>query len=164
MYCDHKKSRGEQCEPVRRKNMKTRKNIRLQEYDYSTKGLYFITICTNQMKDLFGQIIDDEVVLNEKGNIVKKIIEEYNLKSEDVKNDYYQIMPKHLHIIIELLNDNKVSLSNVVSGIKGKITKELHAHNIWQKSYYERIIRNEKEYVNIVEYIVNNPYRGKYNW
>ena len=73
--------------------MITRKNIRIQGYDYKKAGYYFITICTKDMKELFGSIIDNKMQLNEKGNIIKNIIESYNENSKNVKNEYYQIMP-----------------------------------------------------------------------
>lgn len=149
---------------ARKGNMITRKNIRIQGYDYKKAGYYFITICTKDMKELFGSIIDNKMQLNEKGNIIKNIIESYNENSKNVKNEYYQIMPNHIHIIIHFIEDNNVSISTVVSNLKAKCTKELKMKNMWQRNYYERIIRNEKEYKNVIEYINNNPYMPKYNW
>ncbi len=144
--------------------MKLRKNIRLKEYDYKKSGYYFITICTHGMKNYFGEIVDNKVILNEKGLILKDIIEKYNENSLNVKNDYYQIMPNHLHIVIILIDDNKNSISSIVSGLKGKATRELRIKNLWQKSFYERVIRDEKEYNSIIKYINENPFRAKYQW
>lgn len=142
--------------------MQTRKNIRLKEYDYSSEGMYFITICTNGKRNIFGEIVDCNMVFNDFGGQLNEILK--NLDYENYKIDYYQIMPNHIHFIVNIKNDNKTSLSKVVSQIKSKCTNLLKYKNLWQKNYYERVIRDEKEYNNIVKYINENPYRDKYNW
>lgn len=142
--------------------MQKRKNIRIKEYDYSSKGMYFITICTNNNKNIFGNIIDFKMIFNEYGNQLNEILISFN--NEKYKIDYYQIMPNHIHFIVELKNNGMIDLSNVVSHIKSQSTNLLQYKNLWQKNYYERIIRDENEYNNIVNYIVENPYREKYNW
>ena len=79
-----------------------RKHIRLKNYDYSNSGWYFVTICTNFHKTVFGKIIDGEMILNKNG----KIVEEEWLKTEivrsNVKLDSFIIMPNHLHGILIL--------------------------------------------------------------
>ena len=144
--------------------IKTRKNLRLKEYDYSQQGWYFITICTKDKYNYFGNIIDNKVMLNEDGIKLKKIIDDYNNVSDEVKNDFYQIMPNHLHIIIKIKSDGKHSIGSIVSGLKSKCTRELKIKDLWQKNYYERVIRDQKEYDNIVKYIAENPFRDKYTW
>ena len=144
--------------------MRTRKNIRLKEYDYTKKGHYFVTICTKDMKYQFGTISDNVMCLNKNGLTIKQIIENYNLTHENIKNDYYQIMPNHIHIIIELKTDLEKSISNIVSNFKSKCTRELKIKNLWQRNFYERVVRNQTEYDNIVKYINENPFRDKYNW
>ena len=69
--------------------MQQRKNIRLKEYDYTQKGYYYITICTQNMEYQFGTLVDNKMVLNKKGEKIKIIIEEYNKIRDDIKNDYY---------------------------------------------------------------------------
>lgn len=142
--------------------MQKRKNIRIKEYDYSSKGMYFITICTNNNKNIFGNIIDFKMIFNEYGEQLNEILMSFN--NQKYKIDYYQIMPNHIHLIIELKNNGMIDLSNAISQIKSKSTNLLQYKNLWQKNYYERIIRDENEYNNIVNYIVENPYREKYNW
>lgn len=144
--------------------MQQRKNIRLKEYDYTQKGYYYITICTNNMEHQFGTLVDNKMILNKKGEIVKSIIEEYNKISDDIKNDYYQIMPNHIHLIIEFKKNLNKTISNVVSNFKSKCTRKLKIKNLWQRNFYERVIRNQKEYENIVKYINENPFRDKYKW
>ena len=142
--------------------METRKNIRIKEYDYSKKGMYYITICCKEMQHVFGVIDNNNMILNDKGYIIDNILTDCNNEKCVIK--YYQIMPNHIHFIVELLKDGEISLARVVSMIKGKATFLLKTKNIWQKGYYERIVRDDKEYENIIKYIVNNPYRDKYNW
>ncbi len=144
--------------------LKTRKNLRLKEYDYSQQGWYFITICTKNMHNYFGHIVDNKVMLNDEGIKLKKIIDDYNNVSDKVKNEFYQIMPNHLHIIIRIESDGEHSIGSIVSGLKGKCTRELKIKDLWQKNYYERVIRDQKEYDSIVKYIAENPFRDKYTW
>lgn len=70
--------------------------------------------------------------------------------------DEYIIMPNHIHMILEIHQQCNNSISKIIQQLKGKITKEI-GYGIWQKLFYEHIIRNEKEYLKIKEYIINNP-------
>ena len=142
--------------------MPKRKNIRLKEYNYKSQGYYFVTICTKNMEHFFGEIIDYKVFLNENGNSIKYVIDNFNV--ENVEISFYQIMPNHLHIIFNIKNDLNMTLSNVISLFKSQCTYKMSKKNIWQKGFYERIIRDEKEYNSIVKYIDENPYREKYEW
>ena len=142
--------------------MKTRKNIRLKEYDYSNNRRYFITICVKGMKYIFGELIDNIMILNENGNKIKEVITNFENEKYDV--DYYQIMPNHVHFIIYIKIDNKVKLSQIVSSFKSKCTNMIKISGMWQRGYYERVIRDQKEYDSIVKYIDENPFREKYHW
>lgn len=153
-------SRGEACEPEI--YMEKRKNIRLKKYDYGSKGKYFITICVKGMRYIFGELVDNKMILNNNGNIAKNII--LNFQNKNYGIDYYQIMPNHLHCIIDIKENGKYKLSHIVSRLKSKIANLTKISGMWQKGYYDRVIRNQKEYDNIVKYIINNPFRDKYNW
>ena len=142
--------------------MQTRKNIRLKEYDYSSKGMYFITICTKDKKDVFGKIVDNKMIFNDYGNKLNDIL--MSFENEKYKIDYYQIMPNHIHFIVNIKDDNLIDLSKIISQIKSKCTNLIKYKNLWQKNFYERVVRDEKEYNSIVEYINENPYRDKYGW
>lgn len=91
--------------------MKTRKNIRLKEYDYSKNGYYFVTICTKDMLSLFGKIVDFKMTYNDYGKKLYSAIDKFSIKN--VKISYYQVMPNHLHLIFEFENDLDIELSNV---------------------------------------------------
>jgi REP element-mobilizing transposase RayT len=157
-----------------------RKRNRLKEYDYSQPGYYFITICVNDRRNYFGKVEGNKCVQNEFGRIVKQIIETMPILYPYVKFDYYVVMPDHIHAIIIIdpadnvsvvtsrdlsLNDKlkpKVkSLSEIIGAFKTMSSKELHKMGLkefkWQRSYYDRIIRNEKELYQIRKYIEQNP-------
>ena len=142
--------------------MQTRKNIRLKQYDYSQQNYYFVTICVNNKQKLFGKINNFQIELSKIGKTVEEYINSYN--NNDIKIDYYQIMPNHLHLIFEFEKDIKKTLSQIVSQFKSKITFLTKYNNLWQRGFYERVIRDQKEYEEIVKYINENPFEDKYRW
>lgn len=150
-----------------------RKVIRLQHYDYTQDGLYFITICIQDRLCLFGKIVDNQMYLNEAGDMIKAAYIELGSYFSSVKCLDYVIMPNHIHFIIQIENNinQSISLFDVIQRFKS-ITNSNYIKNVkikdwkpfnkklWQRSYYEHIIRDEKDYLNIAEYIEFNPY----NW
>lgn len=153
-----------------------RKQIRLKDYDYSQEGYYFITICTQNRKQILSKIINDfepqknikhvgancvrpQIKLTNIGIILDKEMNKISKIYENVIIDEYIIMPNHIHVIIEILDGRTQfapTISQIIKQYKGIITKTI-GYNIWQKSFYEHIIRNEKEYLLIKQYIQNNP-------
>lgn len=85
-------------------NIHHRKSIRLKGYDYSQAGLYFITICVYNRQCLFGEIVNDEMVLNDFGNIAHRHWEKLSERFPNFELDVFQIMPNHMHGIILLTN------------------------------------------------------------
>ena len=136
-------------------NLPQRKNIRLKYYDYSTAGLYFVTICIKNRREILGKIKDNYIKLTKEGYIVRKNIINIEKIFEGIIIDEYVIMPNHIHMLIELDGQNGVTLSRIINQYKGVVTKQI-GYSIWQKLYYEHVIRNEKEYYIIKEYIKNN--------
>jgi len=178
-----------------------RKSIRPKEYDYSQAGHYFVTICTHNREHLFGEIADGVIKLNKYGKIVKEELLRTEEIRQNIKIDYFVIMPNHIHLILiikeQYLNYNDVvgvhcneplrqnpynsnepfqlqntekfgkstknSLSTIIKLLKSTITKQINDIRnspglpIWQRNYYEHIIRNEKELNEIRKYIHNNP-------
>ncbi len=147
-----------------------RKPNRLKDYDYSNAKWYYVTICTNDHKNYFGEIINDKMNLNDVGKIVeiswKWLSKQYNY----CQLDEYVIMPNHFHGIIIIdpvcptnvvinrdlsLSQQKPKinpLSELIGAFKTKSLKEIHLNGDskfkWQRSFYNRIIRNEKELFN----------------
>ena len=149
-----------------KENLPQRKNLRIKDYNYSQEGCYFITICTKDRKCILSNVgvdahIDPKIELTQTGKIVKKYIENFNFKSKNIKVNEYIIMPNHIHMIIELNGSMWAStptINRIVSTLKILVTKELK-HSIWQRNYYEHIIRNENEYLEILDYINQNPHK-----
>ena len=132
-----------------------RKPTRLQNYDYSQQNFYFVTICTNGKKCLFGNI----GALNVYGKAAEKCLKEISGIYQGVYVDQFVVMPNHVHAIIAI--ENGVSLTHVVGQYKMSVTKEIHRHDkklsVWQRSFYDHVIRNQEDYQRIWTYICGNP-------
>jgi len=189
-------------------NFHHRRSIRLPRFDYSQPGAYFVTICTKERKNIFGEIKDGEMALNPVGEMVQNSLSASMCLCNEIEIDEFVIMPDHLHIIIWIvgacatrpgLTDAKNrgawhatrhdhapctgawhdhapctgawhaplrrprSLSSFVGLFKSKTTslyRNMMNDNhigLWQRNYYERIIRNDDELNGIRQYIRNNP-------
>ncbi len=153
---------------------------RWQNWSYSNIGNYFITICTNNREMILGSISDGKMHLSKLGEIVKKEIDKIPTYYEGVIVDTWIIMPNHIHLIISLTvetihelslsNDEKyrkkrrqMTISKVIGKFKMNTSKQMNIINQskgyknWQANYYDHVIRNEKEYNIIKQYIINNP-------
>jgi REP element-mobilizing transposase RayT len=167
-------------------NIHHRHSFRLKGYDYSQAGLYFITICIQRSRGrkfstptgiTFDKIIDGKMELNEYGKIVEKCWLEITQHYPDCVLHEFVIMPNHLHGIIEITkndvdttvgvedfrplqqqrpNCKSRSIGAIVRGFKIGTTKQFHVP-IWQRYYWDHIIRNEQSYQHITNYIINNP-------
>ncbi|WP_294465330.1 transposase [uncultured Ruminococcus sp.] len=149
------------------KQYKDRKIIRLQNYDYSANGAYFITICTHNKEHLFGTVGADSI----SARMVKKVYGEIIGKYDNVSSPISVVMPNHFHsIIIIERNGTEVvpSVSKIVQEFKRYTTCEYiklvkngilkpFDKRIWQRSFYDHIIRNENDFNEIWTYIQNNP-------
>ena len=153
--------------------MQKRKRLRLKEYDYSLSGSYFITICSIDKSNIFCSI--DEDIINSNygdidfskyikytkiGMIVRDNIKYLNNEFDSILIDNYVIMPSHIHLLINLLESNKTSLQKLIMSFKRSITINCK-RKIWQRSFYDRIIRNKKEFDKINEYIIYNSFKWK---
>ena len=149
-----------------------RKNIRLLGYDYSTPANYFLTIVVLNRKCLLGNISNGEMVLSEVGEMVRKTLKEVTNKYEDSEIPHYVIMPNHIHLIIQNTGGDRINeivrwmksltTNRYLRSIKGKECS--HGYNkLWQRNYYDHIIRNQHSYDYIANYIFTNPQRWKYD-
>ena len=136
-----------------------RKPNRIEHYDYSQNGAYFITICTQDRKRILSDIVGDDA------HIVPKpygqIAEKYIRNAPEIEK--YVIMPDHIHMIIRLDNGSMWAstptsnrVASIVRSIKTLVTKEIGT-SIFQRSYYDHVIRNQQDYDEIWGYIENNP-------
>ena len=139
-----------------KENLPIRKKIRLNGYDYSQENMYFITICVKERLELLGKIDEkNNIELTKEGNIVKREIPRLEEIYKNIIIDEYIVMPNHLHILLLINYRNEASISKIIKHLKTNISREIK-YSIWQKSFYEHIVRNEKEYLVIKEYIKNN--------
>ena len=158
------------------KNLPQRKPNRLKDFDYSSDAMYFITICVQGKECILSQIVGDGALdvpintLTEYGKIVEKYIVSGN-RTECIRVDNYVVMPNHIHLILSI-NKNRTSVDSSGTSRAPSPTNQLIPHfistlkrfchaeigfKIFQRSYHDHIIRNEKEYIKIWEYIENNP-------
>jgi REP element-mobilizing transposase RayT len=207
-----------------------RRSIRLQGYDYSQAGLYFITICVQNRKMLFGKIENDEMILNDAGKMIQTEWGKLPERFPNIQLHEFVVMPNHFHGIIEIVGvalapvvtdvgDPDAVVKHVVNepggvdgagvrdnaGMQGATTRVAPTENmdetncdmmtnktvgemmaafksittveyingvknlgwlpfngkLWQRNFYENIIRNELAYINIADYIMSNPARWK---
>ena len=179
--------------------MNRRKQLRLKHYDYSQPGSYFITLCSYHNQCIFGDVVDNEIILNQLGKLVDFTWLDLPNHVSGIKLDAFVIMPNHIHGIITIidrtphvgggssesfrlshLNEPPPTLSGrPVMVIKQKPLSEIvrqfktfsaqrinrfrgtkYSH-VWQRDYYDRVIRNEIAYQKVFEYIQSNPMKWK---
>lgn len=144
-----------------RKKSAVRKKIRLEDYNYSNVGMYFITICTKNRYPILGKINECDIELTKDGVISKKNLKNIEYVFNNISINEYIIMPNHIHMIIEIKEEQEeVSINKIIKKFKSSVSRELGC-SIWQKSYYDHIIRNEKEFYAIKQYIQNNVINWK---
>ena len=154
-----------------------RHSIRLKNYDYSQAGAYFVTIDIQNRDHLLGNIVNGEMVLNDAG---KMIDEQWNALKErfpSVDLDIYQIMPDHFHGIIVIVGATLVvarddakptTLGDIIGAFKSITTHEYikgvenknwqrFSKHLWQRNYYEHVVRDENDLERIRKYIQLNP-------
>lgn len=167
-----------------------RRSIRLAGYDYTQAGAYFITICTHKRQNLFGDIVNGEMILNEYGKIAANSWQELARHFPHITLGEWVIMPNHVHGIIVIgrgeapaddqstttLSDNRRvlrpsppngtdpgSVGAIVQNYKSVASRKINKLRstagapVWQRNYWEHIIRNEQAYQRIANYIINNP-------
>lgn len=164
-----------------------RRSIRLKEYDYSSPGWYYVTICTQNQECVLGNVVDGKMVLNQLGEIVQSEWLKTPAVRINLELDEFVVMPNHFHgilILNELSNEINVgatgpvaptnqstnqnhptltsnSLGSIIGQFKSVVTKKIHKnvykHFKWQRNYYEHIIRNDQELYQIRKYIRENP-------
>jgi putative transposase len=167
-----------------------RRSIRLRDFDYAQTGAYFVTICAHERVCLFGELVDNEVQLNDAGKVVKACWLAVSTHFLDVDLDAFVVMPNHLHGIVVItdrvvgaknvspLRDNvdtrrrpiqspSKTIGSIVRGFKIGVTKWFreneHGGKVWQRNYYEHVIRNGESLSRIRQYIHENPTRWAFD-
>lgn len=179
------------------KNLPNRQSIRLQNFDYSSEGAYFITLVCYERIHFFGKIENEKMILNEYG---KLIFEEWKNSIQirpNITLGEFIIMPDHMHMILHIEKQTSTTsdqsewnhknpkspsqtIGAIIRGFKGASTKKINlllnseheriatrpdddfiTNKIWQRNYYEHIIRDEISYNRIENYIIDNPKNWK---
>ena len=151
-------------------NLPKRKHPRMEHYDYSTAGAYFITICTQNRRCLLSRIVGRglapaEIQYTAYGQIAQEQLLLLEQRYPSLKIDQYMIMPNHIHAIL-LLEETmgaipRPTIMDIVCAYKSLTTRECKKmwpiDKLFQTSFYEHVIRGREDYDEIAEYIVNNP-------
>ena len=175
------------CIMLNTKYSYNRRSIRLPYYDYSKDGYYFVTICTYGRFHLFGEIVENEMILNKAGEMLQHWHHKLEDKFPHIKNHEMIIMPNHIHFIIEITKPvgtnprvrpspkgedpkgtSEGNLGRIIQWFKTMSTNAyIHMvkegtlpsfeKRIWQRNYHEHVIRNDADYLRVAEYTVNNP-------
>jgi putative transposase len=160
-----------------------RRSVRIRGFDYAQTGSYFVTICAARRGDIFGRVIDGHVVLNELGQIIDTCWKAIPAHFVRVMIDESIIMPDHIHGILQIDSEDAAvpqavrasisrfsqpqsgSLGSIVRSFKAAVTRNHHrsqlyaGDSLWQRGFYERVLRNNEEYQAIRHYIAWNPVR-----
>jgi REP element-mobilizing transposase RayT len=167
------------------KRMADRRSIRLQDYDYTQDGAYFVTLLTYRRRLLFGEVAEDDVELSTLGCVAEECWLTIPDHFPGVELDMFVVMPNHVHGIIVInrweTNTSYVrathvsplqsrgpqsgSLGAIIGSYKSAVTRRINRIRetpgapVWQRNYYEHIMRNERSLNAIREYILHNPAR-----
>ena len=152
-----------------KRSLPNRQTIRLPHFDYASQGAYFVTIVAANRQCVFGEVIGGQLQATTLGRIVQEEWLATAAVRPGVKLEAFVLMQNHVHGIIGLpaskITDASGSLATVVRGFKAAVTKR-HRLNVsdpdatvWQRNYYEHIIRDEKDWNAIHAYIAGNPCR-----
>jgi len=140
-----------------------RQSVRLPGFDYAQAGAYFVTVCSYNKKCIFGHITDTHMHLNRLGALVVAAWKELPQMYTFISLDNWVLMPNHFHGIIWLneKNPDQKSLSKIISAFKSISTSRARkafdqGGSLWQRSFYEHIIRNQSDLLRIRQYIEDN--------
>ena len=158
-----------------------RRSIRLKRHDYSHAGAYFVTVCSQYRECLFGNVVDGEMILNDAGKMVRDVWHELPSRFPLIQLDSFIVMPNHVHAIINIVgaalalpqkhaerkmgaaSGAPITLAIVIRALKSissiRVNRLLsrQGQSLWQRNYYEHIIRNDRDLFQIRQYIDSNP-------
>lgn len=153
-----------------------RRSIRLRGYDYTTPGAYFVTICVHGRVRLFGEVLGGAMRLNSSGAMIRVQLEALSRRFPAVGLDAYAIMPDHLHCVLAIVASAgpDIRLGDAVGTFKSLTTNAYIAgvqqqgwppfeRRLWQRNYYEQIIRDDADLAQVREYIQLNPARWEFD-
>ena len=139
-----------------------RKDIRLKGWDYSNRSCYHVTVCTHEGRLLLSTISDDtySIELTDIGECVQQAIEQAQLRYPSVLVENYVIMPNHIHLLLAI-DECDVTLGRFMGFMKSYATRSVRKTHpgivLWQRNYYDRIIRKDEDFFEVWKYIDENP-------
>ena len=144
--------------------VETRKDIRLPGFDYSQAGVYFVTVCSKDHRSMFGEIVGGDVLIAPHVELspIGRAVEQTVRSIPAIRK--YVIMPDHIHFIAHM-EDGSMSTSTPTKGLPSLVrllkrqVSVACGESVWQRNYYEHIIRNQTDYLEIWHYIDTNPAR-----
>ena len=145
-----------------------RRPNRIENYDYSLNGAYFVTVCTQDRKRILSDIVGDGFPVPKPcGKVTEAMIHRISVKYPAVEVDKYVIMPDHIHMLLRIRPEGagnpSPTLGNVIGWYKYQASKEINllrgtqGERVFQRSYHDHVIRNQQDYDEIWQYIENNP-------
>ena len=158
-------------------NRHHRHSMRLQGFDYTQEGAYFVTVCIQDRACLFGDISDGKMILNEAGLMAERHWHDIPTHFPHIELDEFVVMPNHVHGILSItaavgakkfsplpsqqMHGPSRTIGSVIRGFKIGVTKWMRqntpVYNVWQRNYYEHIIRDDASLNLIRRYIMDNP-------
>jgi REP element-mobilizing transposase RayT len=147
-----------------------RRSLRLRGYDYARAGAYYITICTAARLQVFGQVLDGLMHLSHEGVVVEQEWLRTPLLRPNIELDAFIVMPNHIHMVVVIvrsapsssvpgaLRSPSQTLGAIIRGFKSAVTKQL-GWPVWQRNYYEHVVRGASDLERIRAYIALNPAR-----
>lgn len=168
------------------KELPKRKDTRLKDFDYGKTGVYFLTVCTQNRKNILSTIVGEGSPLprlSRYGEIVEEWINKIPEKYPEAFVDHYVIMPNHIHILLSIIKDDgrgdpsptagvggpALTVNTVMGWLKFQATKEINqmrglaGDKVFQRSFFDHIIRDRKDYEEHAKYIYENPLRWQYD-
>jgi REP element-mobilizing transposase RayT len=155
-----------------------RRSIRLKNYDYASAGVYFVTICVQHRQPLFGKIVAQSMQLNEAGQMIESVWQLLPERFPHIEMDEFVVMPNHFHGILVIHNRaglvpapttnigptlgdmvgafKSITTHQYIQGVRKKDWPPFDGH-LWQRNYWEHIIRNKGSLLRLREYVQSNP-------
>ncbi|MBI4773636.1 MAG: transposase [Deltaproteobacteria bacterium] len=160
-----------------------RRSLRLPGYDYSQAGAYCVTVCGHERALLFGDVLNKQMVLNDSGRMVAECWNDIPIQFSHVELDEFVVMPNHIHGIVLIRGRGRgvlqyaptgprslsQTIGAILRGFKSVATSRVNESGntpgakLWQRDYYEHIIRNDEELNRVRESINDNPAEGEFD-
>ena len=137
--------------------MQTRRSPRLPDWEYSRAAATFVTFCTSNRGNVLGVVNDDEVFLNHVGRLCVAALDSIP-EHANASVDCSVVMPDHVHSIL-LARDDGVDIRAIIGSVKAQVSRNASIAGLWQRSFYDHVVRNDADLDRIREYIGTNPMR-----